>query len=143
MNAIQLTGRMTQDAKVFTTKNGKQVAQFTLAVQRDYKGADGKPETDFINCKAWGGSASFVADYCNKGTLMSVEGTLNIEKFTGRDGMSRTAAVVVARSVHKLEKKSADRAAAPAPAPAAAEEPEDIWEGDAEPVDFDAAELPF
>ena len=41
MNRIILLGRLTEDPEVRYTNTGKVVAQFTLAVDRGFAGADG------------------------------------------------------------------------------------------------------
>lgn len=52
MNAVVLIGRTTRDIDLRRTGNGTAVANFTLAVNRDFKTQDGQ-EADFIQCVAW------------------------------------------------------------------------------------------
>lgn len=53
LNKIFIMGRLTRDPELRTTNSGTSVASFSLAVDRNYKGADGEKETDFIDCVAW------------------------------------------------------------------------------------------
>ena len=53
LNSVTLMGRLTRDPELKHTQSGTAVVSFTLAVDRDYKSADGTKETDFIDCIAW------------------------------------------------------------------------------------------
>ena len=63
MNRIILLGRLTREPEVRTTPTGKTVVVFSLAVDRPYKGRDGKAETDFINIVTWNKTADLVVTY--------------------------------------------------------------------------------
>lgn len=63
MNVVTLVGRMCADPERKTTANGVVNCPFRLAVQRRFANANGERESDFINCKAWRGTAEFVAKY--------------------------------------------------------------------------------
>ena len=83
MNKIILIGRVTKDIELKTTTSGKSVISFTLAVNRDYKNAEGKYDADFINCVAFGQQAETISKYVNKGDKFGVTGKLatrNYEK---------------------------------------------------------------
>ena len=53
INNVVLVGRMTRDAELRYTPSNVAVATFSLAVNRNFKGANGERETDFINCVIW------------------------------------------------------------------------------------------
>ena len=53
LNTIILIGRLTRDPELRYTTNGKGVATFTLAVERDYKNQQGEKEADFIRIVVW------------------------------------------------------------------------------------------
>ena len=46
MNKLIITGRLTKDAEVSTINEKTQVMKFTMAVERDYVGKDGKKPVD-------------------------------------------------------------------------------------------------
>ena len=99
MNKIILIGRLTRDAELRYTKDGgTAVASFTLAVDRPFK----KDETDFISVVVWRKQAENVAQYTGKGSLVAVEGRLQIRSYEDRDGIKRKAAEVVADNVRFL-----------------------------------------
>ncbi len=100
LNKIFIMGRLTRDPELRRTQNGTAVAGFALAVDRDYKNADGTKDTDFIEVVAWRSSAEFVAKYFTKGRMAVVEGRLQIRDWQDKDGNKRRSAEVVADSVY-------------------------------------------
>lgn len=103
LNKIIIMGRMTRDPELRNTANGKPVANFTLAVDRDHN----REETDFIDVVAWNGTAEFVSKYFNKGQMTVVSGRLQSRKYE-KDGQNRTAYEVVAESVYFGDSKKGD-----------------------------------
>ena len=100
LNKIFIMGRLTRDPELRRTQNGTAVAGFALAVDRDFKNADGTKETDFIEVVAWRSSAEFVSKYFTKGRMAIVEGRLQIRDWTDKDGNKRRNAEVVADNVY-------------------------------------------
>lgn len=98
MNKIVLSGNLTKDPEMRSTKAGKPMCYFTVASPRRFKNADGNYDADFIQCVAWDKYADFVNNWFKKGNAIIVEGWLKIDKFTGDDGNTRwTTQVVVDR----------------------------------------------
>ncbi len=79
-------GRITHDLEIKQTQNGVAVMQFSLAVERRYKGADGTHETDFISCVAWRQQAEFIGKYFRKGRMIAVEGNLRTRTYDDKNG---------------------------------------------------------
>ena len=102
LNRIILIGRLTRDPELRYTQSGVPVASFTLAVDRNFKNAQGERETDFINIVVWRQQGENCAQYLAKGKLAAVDGSLQIRSYTGNDGIKRTAAEVVADTVRFL-----------------------------------------
>ena len=100
LNKIFIMGRLTRDPGLRRTQNGTAVAGFALAVDRDYKNADGTKDTDFIEVVAWRSSAEFVSKYFAKGRMAIVEGRLQIRDWQDKDGNKRRSAEVVADNVY-------------------------------------------
>lgn len=86
INNVILMGRITHDLEIKQTQNGVAVIQFTLAVERRYKGADGTHETDFINCVAWRQQAEFIGKYFRKGRMIAIEGNLRTRTYDDKNG---------------------------------------------------------
>ena len=98
MNKVFLIGRMTKDPELRYNAQGKAVATFTLAVNRN------KEQTDFIRITAFGKTAENTANYTQKGSLVAVEGTIvtgNYEK----NGQRVFTTDIWANTVQFLESK--------------------------------------
>ena len=53
MNKALLIGRLTKDPELRATSTGRNVCQFSIAVNRNFTNANGEREADFINCVVW------------------------------------------------------------------------------------------
>jgi single-strand DNA-binding protein len=54
MNKIILIGRLTKDPELkFAPGTGTAITSFSIAVNRNFKNAQGNYEADFINCTAF------------------------------------------------------------------------------------------
>ena len=88
-------GRLTRDPELRRTGSGIAVASFTVAVDRDYTGGEGKEkETDFIDCVAWRATGEFVSKYFTKGRMIVVSGRLQIRNWTDKEGNKRRTAEI-------------------------------------------------
>lgn len=97
LNHIVLMGRLTRDPELRRTGSGVAVANFTIAVDRDFSGKEsGEKETDFIECVAWRQTGEFVSKYFTKGRMIVVSGRLQVRSWTDKDGNKRRTAEVVA-----------------------------------------------
>ena len=105
LNTISLIGRLTKTPELRRTQNGTSVCTFTIAVDRDFKDANGDRETDFIACIVWRGTAEFVANYGAKGRLMCVSGSLQSRKWTDDHGNTRVSWEVQAQHAYFLDKR--------------------------------------
>lgn len=108
MNVVVLIGRCTRDIELRTTTTGKQVATFSLAVNKAFKPTDGSPDVDFFNIVAWAGQAEYAANYLGKGRLVAVEGRLQARKYTASDGSNREVVEIVANNVQGLDRPRDD-----------------------------------
>lgn len=99
LNHITIMGRLVRDPELRHTQSGTPVANFSLAVDRDFKGQDGR-DADFIDCVAWRNTANFVERFFAKGRMAIVSGRLQIRAFTDKQGNKRNVAEVVADNVY-------------------------------------------
>lgn len=100
LNHIDLMGRLTRDPELRRTGSGTAVANFALAVDRDFKSQSGEKETDFIDCVAWRSTAEFVSKYFKKGSMAVVSGRLTIRVWDDKDGNKRRTAEIVADNIY-------------------------------------------
>lgn len=106
LNKCILMGRLTKDPDVKYTQTGKVVTQFTLAVDRSFKDANGNKETDFIPVVVWGKAAELVGNSCQKGHRLLVDGRLQIRSYEAKDGSKRWVSEIIANGVEFVERKS-------------------------------------
>ena len=112
LNQIVIMGRLTRDPELRRTGSGLAVANFTVAVDRDWPNKEtGEKETDFIDCVAWRHTGEFVSKYFSKGSMIVVSGRLQIRGWTDKDGNKRKSAEIVADNVYFGESKKKDAAA--------------------------------
>src|SRR5690625_7798044 len=76
INRVTLVGRLTKDVDLRYTQNGIAVANFSIAVQRNFKNQNGDYDADFINCVVWRKPAENLANYMKKGSQVGVDGRL-------------------------------------------------------------------
>lgn len=104
MNRIELVGRITKDLDLRCTQSGKQVVDFTLAVNRPLA-KEGQQSADFINVVSWDKQAENLAKYQGKGSLIAVSGTLRVEQYQNEKGENRYKTYVLAQEIEYLVKK--------------------------------------
>ncbi len=109
LNVAIIMGRLTRDPELRRTNSGKPVASFTVAVDRDFAPEGGEKETDFIDCVAWQGTAEFVSKYFKKGSMIVVNGRLQLRNWTDKDGNKRRSAEILASNVYFGESKKQDQ----------------------------------
>ena len=85
LNHITIMGRLTKEPELRQTQSGKAVANFTLAVDRDYAEKGAERQTDFIDCVAWRGTAEFVDKYFGRGQMAVVSGRLQIRDWEDKE----------------------------------------------------------
>ncbi|HLO98176.1 MAG TPA: single-stranded DNA-binding protein, partial [Fimbriimonas sp.] len=100
VNRVVLIGRLTRDPELRTTQTGKNVVEFSIAVNKRIKPQDGSPDADFFRVKAWGQTAEYVNNYINKGRLVAVDGRIETRKYTDKDGVNREIFEIVADNVN-------------------------------------------
>lgn len=100
MNQVILIGRLTADPELrFAASTGRAVTNFRLAVNRPFSKEN---KTDFFRVVVWGKQAEAVAKYLRKGSQCAVNGSVQIEQYTDRDGNTRYSTDIVANQVEFL-----------------------------------------
>lgn len=108
INRVVLVGRLTRDPEMRTTTTGKNVVEFSIAVNKRMKPQDGSPDADFFRVKAWGQTAEYVSNYLNKGRLVAIDGRIEQRKYTANDGTNREIFEIVADNVQGLDRPRDD-----------------------------------
>lgn len=105
MNTVQLIGRLTRDAELRSTGSGVSVATFTLAVNRNFKNAQGEYEADFINCQMWRKSAENFVNLTHKGARVGVTGRIQTRNYENNEGQRVFVTEVNVNEFELLEPK--------------------------------------
>ena len=84
LNVVALQGRLARDPELRQTTTGKQVATFTLAVDRGRKDANGKSLTDWVPIIAWESRAEFAYKWLTKGQMVAVDGRLQSRTYQAK-----------------------------------------------------------
>ena len=101
MNSVTIMGRLCGAPTIRMTQSGLPVANFRVAVDRDYGGRDGsEPQTDFITCVAWRHTAEFLGKYFAKGDRLALQGRLQTSNWTASDGSKHTSVEVLAEQIY-------------------------------------------
>lgn len=106
MNNVVLVGRLTKDPELrYLPGEGTPVINFTIAINRPYKNKNGESEADYFFIEAWNKQAENIAQYCMKGSLVAVQGSLKNDRYTEHE-QTRTITKVRANQVTFLSSKS-------------------------------------
>ena len=109
LNSVCLIGRLTKDLELRQTQSGNCYVGFTLAVRRNFV-KDGQPESDFINCVAWGKTAETMCNYLFKGSLIGVDGRIQTRNYDNQQGQRVYVTEVVCDSFTFLESRAQSQA---------------------------------
>jgi single-strand DNA-binding protein len=107
MNKSLLIGRLTAQPDLRKTPNDRSVVRITLAVNRQFKNANGERDTDFISIVIWGKSAELFASYAKKGSLISIEGELRSRRYDDKTGVTHYVTEVLCHQFDLLESRAA------------------------------------
>lgn len=105
LNRVILIGRLTRDPELKYIPSGTPVVHFTLAVDRTFANKQGEREADFIPIVVWQKAAENCAKYLGKGSLIAVDGRMQVRSYE-QDGQRKTFTEVVAEDVRFLDKKN-------------------------------------
>lgn len=132
MNKVELIGRLTKEPELKLTANQTAFCNFTIAVDRRFKDANGQRQADFINCVAWRQTAQFIAKYFHKGNKIALSGSIQTRSFDDQNGQKRFVTEVIIDEAEFVESQPQAQPEPSQPAPEPQTQQEDI-----------PAELPF
>jgi single-strand DNA-binding protein len=123
ITVMELVGRITKDAQVHQTKNGKDVVNFSIAINDNYKPKESEVVrlTTFVNCSYW--VRTGIAPYLKKGTLVEITGRLGVNAYLDNNNQPKASLNfhVNAVKIHS-SRKAAEAVTAGAPSPESKEE---------------------
>lgn len=110
MNKSIMMGRLVRDPDIRYTEgeNGElAIANFRLAVDRKYAKEDAEVRADFFRCTAFGRWAKFAEKYLFQGIKVVVQGRMQNDNYTNRDGDRVYGVCLMIDDIDFAESKSA------------------------------------
>ena len=104
LNQAIMMGRLCADPELRKTQSEISVCSIRIAVDRDY-GKGEQKETDFFDVVAWRGTAEFICKYFTKGRMIALDGRLQAQNWTDRDGNKRVSTEIVAENAYFADSK--------------------------------------
>lgn len=152
-NKVILMGNLTRDPETRTTPSGQSVTNFSLAVNRTWKGADGQQQeaVSYIDCVAWGKPGEIIAQYLGKGRAVLVSGRLDQRSWDDKDsGQKRSKIEVVVEDFNFVDSGNgssegggAPRANASSNSSSPTKKKDDVVIDDVNDQPIDLSEIPF
>lgn len=111
LNKCQLIGNLTRDPETKALPSGSNVTSFSLATNRTWKDANGQKQeaVDFHNVVFFGKAGDIIAQYCQKGSQLYVEGRLTTRSWDGQDGKKNYRTEIVGEQFQFGNKPKDDR----------------------------------
>lgn len=103
INNVVIIGRVGQDPEIRYFDSGSVKARFSVAVDRNFSREN--RITDWFNIEVWGKQAEFVGEWVKKGSLMSITGTIELNRWTDQAGNTRENPIVRANDVRFVGSK--------------------------------------
>ena len=97
-----ITGRLTRDPELRSTKEDLAVCDFGIANNQKYKD---KEKTLFLDCVAFGKRAESIADYFHKGDNIFLDGKLEQSSWETDEGEKRTKIKLMVDAWNFVDKK--------------------------------------
>ena len=104
VNKAILIGRLGRDPEVRQMPNGEAVCNFSIATSETWKDQHGQKQerTEWHNITLYRRMAEVAGQYLKKGSLVYIEGRIQSRKYTGKDGIERTAYEIIGSEMKML-----------------------------------------
>jgi single-strand DNA-binding protein len=96
VNKVILVGNLGRDAELRYTPGGAAVAKFSIATTEVWNDKSGQRQerTEWHNIDLWGKQAESLSEYLVKGKQVYVEGRLQTDEYTDKEGTKRKSTKV-------------------------------------------------
>src|SRR5262245_37320845 len=96
VNKVILVGNLGRDAELRYTPGGAAVAKFSIATTEMWNDKSGQRQerTEWHNIDLWGKQAETLSEYLVKGKQVYVEGRLQTDEYTDKEGQKRKSTKV-------------------------------------------------
>ena len=99
-------GTFGKDPELVTLPSETVKCQFSLASDRKFRDKNGDKVTEWVNCVAWGKTATTIAEHFRKGSRILIEGELQSRKFTNKENVEVKYTEVCISEFEFVDKKS-------------------------------------
>ena len=108
LNKVILIGRLGRDPETRYMPNGDAVCNFSIATDESWKDKNGQRQTrtEWHAITMYRKLAEIAAQYLQKGSQVYIEGKIQSRKYTGKDGIERTAYEIVCSEMKMLGGKA-------------------------------------
>ena len=142
VNKVTLIGRLGRDPETRYMPNGEAVCNFSIATAESWKDQQGQKQTrtEWHPVPLYCRLAEIAGQYLKKGSQVYLEGKIQSRKYTGKDGIERTAYEIICHEMKMLGGNEAHMQPAP---PANQEPPPPPAARNAAPPSDDDSGIPF
>ena len=104
LNKAILIGRLGRDPEVRHMPNGEAVCNFSIATDETWKDQSGQRQTktEWHAITLYRRMAEVAGQYLKKGSQVYIEGRIQSRKYTGKDGIERTAYEIIGNEMKML-----------------------------------------
>lgn len=107
INTVILVGRVGKTPSIKYYESGKIQTVFSLAVNRPKRSQDLDDITDWFVIEIWGRFAEIANEYIRRGTLVGIEGKLELKKWKDPNtGVEKESFIVLASNFRLLSNKN-------------------------------------
>lgn len=131
LNKVMIIGNLGRDPEMRFTPGGQSVTNFSVAVTRGWKNAEGQTqeETEWFSIEAWGRLGEVANEYLSKGKKVYVEGRLRTHSWEDQNsGEKKSRTNVVASDIQFIEPRGSQGADGAFATLSAQPEPEQAFE---------------
>ncbi len=111
VNKVILMGHLGRDPEVRYMGNGDAVANFSMATTEQWRDKTGErvTRTEWHNVTLYRRLAEIAGQYLKKGTMVYIEGRIQTRKYTGKDGVERTAYDIIGSEMKMVGGRGGDQ----------------------------------
>ena len=109
LNKVILIGNLGRDPEVRYMPNGEAVCNFSIATSEtwnDRQSGQRQERTEWHNITMYRRLAEIAGQYLKKGSQVYIEGRIQSRKYTGKDGIERTAYDIIGSEMKMLDGRS-------------------------------------
>ena len=114
VNKVILLGNLGRDPEVRYMPNGEAVCNFSIATSESWRDKSGErvSRTEWHNITLYRRLAEVAGQYLKKGSQVYIEGRIQSRKYTGKDGVERTAYEIIGSEMKMISARQ-DTGSAP------------------------------